>query len=182
MRGGLLASVAVGASLIAGCGQQLGSGVLDSATTSVASASVSGAAADSCAAMRLTIGNADNGKRLCVRPGAKVLVLLVHGIGAIQASGPLTPRADGALMLMRDETGAAFTAERAGDATITSAISPCDIQPGMVRCFALVLFRVRLQIRGAGQPPGRSGSEPARHVEAERLAGRHRAQRGFQFG
>src|SRR5487761_1858398 len=131
MRGGLLAGIAVAALLVAGCEQQPHSGaVLDSSIAGSASAPSAGtspgaapstpsspgptSAAGGCATTSLIIGNADNGKTLCTRPGAALLVLLANGSGPIQHSGPLTPRPDGRLMLMRGETGAAYTAGRAG--------------------------------------------------------------------
>jgi hypothetical protein len=176
MRGGLLAGMAVIALLVAGCGQQPGGTVLDSsiaassssaasagsspgtlpgtspgaaANTPPASSQPTSAAGGGCASARLTISNADNGKTVCVRPGTALLVLLRDGAGPIRYSGPLTPRPDGRLMLMRGETGAAFTAGRAGVATITSVISPCASEPGPMHCLVLMLFRARVEIRAS---------------------------------
>jgi hypothetical protein len=141
--------------LIAGCGQQAHGAALDASVSGSSSASVptspepTPTASGTCASARLTVTNADNGNTLCVRPGTALLVLLRNGTGPIRYSGPLAPRADGRLMLMRGVTGAAFTAVRPGVATITSVISPCASEPGPVHCLVLMLFRLRVEIRAS---------------------------------
>jgi len=84
-----------------------------------------------------------------LRVGQQVMVYL-HGSPArmwapIHAdSSGLHPAANGALMLQRGVTGAAFTAARPGTAHLTSARQVCTGRP--VRCDAVITFHVTLVI------------------------------------
>jgi hypothetical protein len=93
----------------------------------------------------MTIGNADNGKVLCVKVGARLAVYL-RGTSArkwlpIHASSPaLVPEADGRLALMLGVTGAFFSAVHAGTAHLSSTRSGC--QPVTRRCETSMVFHV----------------------------------------
>jgi hypothetical protein len=93
----------------------------------------------------VTVTNADNGETLCVRPGAVVLVLLSNATGDIHATGPLTSRPGVLPRLVPGVKGAAFAADKAGVARISSVLSPCGSGPG-IHCMLLMLFRVTIDV------------------------------------
>jgi hypothetical protein len=108
----------------------------------------------------VTITYADNGRTLCVRPGASVLVLLKgtppHKWAVIRASGTaLAPHASGRLALALGVTGASFEAVRRGTAVITSFMPACgpgptpgnaDAQSGTLECGAILGFRAMVEV------------------------------------
>jgi len=93
----------------------------------------------------VTVTDADNGKTLCVRPGAIVLVMLNNAAGGIRASEPLIARSGVLPMLLPGVMSAAFAAGQPGVATISSVLSPCGTGPG-IRCMLLTLFRATIDI------------------------------------
>src|SRR5690348_9469278 len=82
----------------------------------------------------ITLTNADNGRSVCVRRGAAVLVYL-RGTQASRwsvihsSSGVLRPHANGHLLLALGVTGASFIAARPGTASITSTRPVCPTPP-----------------------------------------------------
>ena len=106
----------------------------------------------------ITLTNADNGRSVCVRRGAAVLVYL-RGTQASRwsvihaSSGVLRPRANGHGLLALGVTGASFVAVRPGAASITSARQVCPTPPpnsgsqsGTVECGAILGFRVSVRV------------------------------------
>ena len=161
MRMGLVAGAAAVAFMIAGCGQQAATPVLDSALASPATAPVATAPAATapatvqasataspdagCTSIGMIITNSDNGKTLCVYQGTDVLVLLATDSGGIRVTGPLTPRPALVPTLVPGLTGAAFVASQPGVARILSVLAPCGSGPG-VHCMLLMLYHVTLDI------------------------------------
>jgi len=106
----------------------------------------------------ITLTNADNGRTVCVRRGAAVLVYL-QGTRAgrwsvIHASSSvLRPHANGHGLLALGVTGASFVAARPGTASITSTRPACPTPPpnsgaqsGTEECGAIRGFRVRVRV------------------------------------
>jgi hypothetical protein len=167
-----LASVAVVALMLTGCGQRPGAPVLDSAIavspvppasthaaptvspsptvfpSSPASGTPSPEASpppSDCSSTGVTLTNADNGETLCVRPGSVVLVLLSSAVGDIRASGPLATRPGLLPTLLPGVKGAAFAAGNPGVASISAVLSPCGTGPG-IHCMLLMLYRVTVDV------------------------------------
>jgi hypothetical protein len=106
----------------------------------------------------ITLTNADNGRTVCVRRGAAVLVYL-QGTPASRwsvihvSSGVLRPHANGHGLLALGVTGASFVAARPGTASITSTRPACPTPPpssgsqsGTVECGAILGFRVSVRV------------------------------------
>jgi hypothetical protein len=106
----------------------------------------------------ITLTNADNGRAVCVRRGAAVLVYL-RGTQASRwsvihaSSGVLRPRANGHGLLALGVTGASFVAVRPGAASITSIRLVCPTPPpnsgsqsGTVECGAILGFQVSVRV------------------------------------
>jgi hypothetical protein len=173
----VLAAVALGAvAVISGCGQQhmgppqagapspLPAGASSPPPASSSSPPPSAPRAGSChgggGPQRgvITLTNADNGRSVCVRRGAAVLVYL-RGAQASRwsvihaSSGVLRPRANGHGLLALGVTGASFVAVRPGAASITSTRLVCPTPPpnsgsqsGTVECGAILGFRVSVRV------------------------------------
>jgi hypothetical protein len=155
MRGTSLVAtvVAIGASVLAvGCGQlaSTGSGPVSAPKAQARCVTPKLASPGG----TLTITDKDNGKSFCIVTGTGVYVFL-HGTPTHMwahlhpSSAALQPRASGRMTLMRGVTGGYFVAMRFGDATLTSARTPCHASAGSAtHCTAQSFFRVTLVIRG----------------------------------
>jgi hypothetical protein len=113
----------------------------------------------------LTLNVGANGQTFCVKPGARVFVVLQGSPGRtwspIHVSPPsvLAPRADGRLALMVGATGASFAAVHPGSAAITSGrkvcagsvsagSSPAPASPGLIAgCDVVLTFQVTVIVR-----------------------------------
>ena len=157
MRGtSLVATVMAASALAVGCGQLHSGGSGPAAVPKLQARCVTPKLASG---GTLTITDKDNGRSFCIVTGTGVYVFL-HGTPARMwahlhpSSAALQPRASGRMMLMRGVTGGYFVAMRFGDATLTSARSPCHVSvgftpgPGAVHCTAQSFFLVTLIIRG----------------------------------
>ncbi len=167
----LAAAVAIGASAVtAACGQQQGGTPGTPAPDRSPGSSPPGAALGGCrgsfpvpAGRTLTLGNADNGKTFCAKPGSMVLLILRGAPGRMwkpvqDSSGALAPRANGRLALARWVTGASYLAAHPGTAVLASARPVCPVpaspgtpasSPSGVRCTADLVFRVTVVVVGA---------------------------------
>jgi len=167
-----LVAVALGAVVLAGCGQQHGgtpAGPPQSASSPAApmpSPAPGDPGAASChsgsapRATLITITYANNGQTLCVRRGTAVQVYLkgtpTNRWSAIHATGDaLTPHANGRLTLRLGVTGASFLAAHAGTATIRSFQQPCGpnttpgnatAQSGVLECGVIIAFHVTVKV------------------------------------
>lgn len=111
-------------------------------------------------AAQVTITNTDNGRTVCVRPGAAVLVFLrglpPHKWSAIRASGPaLRPHANGHMMLQFGVTGGSFLAVRPGTSVLTSTMMACGPtatppnagnESGTLECGTILGFRATVKV------------------------------------
>jgi hypothetical protein len=150
----LLAAVAIGMSLLGGCGYQ---------HTPRSEASVgpgSGIAPADCVRAKLPPGRVldltekDNGKAFCVVGGVRILVFL-HGTPANMWSHPrasssvLRVQPSGIFTLMRGVTGGSFVAARLGSAMIASARCASHLrtaEPNGSACSPDLRFRVRVVV------------------------------------
>ncbi len=166
----VLVAVALGAVMLAGCGQRH-EGIPAGPPLSTTAPAPSPAPGDpgptaKCGSTAppnnlITITYADNGRTLCVRPGTAVQVYL-KGTGLarwlpIHTSNKavLAPHANGRLMLAVGVTGASFLAVHRGTATISSFGRPCgpDTTPGnaaapggVMECGVIIAFHVTVKV------------------------------------
>jgi hypothetical protein len=108
----------------------------------------------------VTITYADNGRKVCVRPGTQVQVYLkgtpMNRWSPIHASSTvLTPHANGRMMLALGVTGASYVATRPGDADLRSFRPACGpdqtppnagSQSGTLECGVIIAFHVTVQV------------------------------------
>jgi hypothetical protein len=167
-----LAVVAIGVvALASGCGKQHqgtppGPPLASSSASPVPVPSPGDPGAASCSggsapkAAQVTITNVDNGRTVCVRPGAAVLVLLrglpPHKWSAIRASGAaLRPHANGHMMLQFGVTGGSFLAVHPGTSVLTSTMMACGPtrtpgnagnESGTLECGAILGFHATVKV------------------------------------
>lgn len=153
----LVAALAAGAAVLAGCGQQ-------HTPRSGAVAPVHRSSADvaRCHLPKLPPGRVlditekDNGKAFCVVRGVHILVFLhgtlAHSWTRPRATSPvLQAEASGIFTLMRGVTGGSFVAARPGSATISSARCASNLrmaEPNGSVCSPDLRFRVTVVVLG----------------------------------
>jgi hypothetical protein len=108
----------------------------------------------------VTITYADNGRKVCVRPGTQVQVYLkgttTNRWSPIHASSTvLMPHANGRMMLALGVTGASYVAARPGDADLRSFRQVCGpdqtppnagSQSGTMECGVIIAFHVTVKV------------------------------------
>jgi hypothetical protein len=151
-RGLLVATAAVAACVLSGCGQT-------SAPSAGGGTSSSGAARPAaCVRPKLQmpgrtvmLTNSANGKTFCVQRGTRIYVFL-HGTQARRwapirpSSAALVPIPSGVFTLMIGETGGFFKAAKPGIATLASTRSPCLQKHAL--CSRPATFRLTIKISG----------------------------------
>jgi hypothetical protein len=152
VQGGMTHRLALSLALVlaaatAACATNTGSSAAQTSTRVSSAAHPSSSGKTSCTA-HVVVGDADNGRTVCVALGSDVTILL-HGQGwatpqvtggALTAAGPI-PTPAGAV-------GWSFKAVAAGSADLSTSHPSCpSAGPGALRCLSIVGYKVHVEVR-----------------------------------